>query len=101
MKNTNNLYQQALDKANQVRMEQYEQFRDWIFQLTAISVMAHSLIRQLKSDPAYKYGLEPFEDLGPAFPEGNSTDPDTDDVPAFTPPSGCDNCVYRDFGPAT
>ena len=101
MKNTKNLYQQVLDKANQVRIEQYNKIDDMINQLTAISIMTHSLIRQLEQDPAFKYGLEPYKDLGPAFPEDDSTDPDADDVPSYTPPSGCGNCVYRDFGPET
>ena len=105
MKNTKTLYQQVLDKANQVRIEQYEKISDMINQLTAISIIAHSLINTLKQDPAYKYGLDPYEDLGPVEEaetsfqddEADDIDPAAEDVPAYTPKPGCASCVYKDF----
>jgi len=92
MKNTDTLNQAMLDKANLYRKEQYEKIRSMIRRLTVIDANVRLLLRQLESDPDYRFGDIPITDAGPFIP---------DDVPAYTPPSGCDNCVYRDFGPAT
>lgn len=100
MKNTEDLYRQVLEQANQIRIEQYETICDLIHQLTAISIIAHSLIRQLELDPAYKLGHEPLKDLGPAIPfQEDAPALDEDNAPAYTPPPGCANCAYRDFAP--
>lgn len=106
MKNTTNqLVQEMLDKANQVRIEEYEKIRHLIRRLTLIDIVTRSLLRQLEQDPAYRFGLALYEDHGPleaddALPDdGDDVDPLAEDVPGFTPPQGCGSCPYRVFAP--
>ena len=92
MKNTDTLNQVMLDQANHYRKEQYEKLRSVHRRLSLIDANIRLLIRQLEDDPDYRFGNLPFTD-------GGSLVQNNDDVPAYTPPSGCGNCVYRDFAP--
>ena len=66
MKNTDSFYQDMIDNVNRTRKQEHDKIQDLINQLTAISIIAHSLIQKLEQDPCYMYGNEPIIDGGPA-----------------------------------
>jgi len=109
MTNTKPIHQQVLEKVNRTRKREYARIKRQIKRLTLIDILIRDLINQLESDPLYLYGNEPFVDCGPYEPDQSidddekldDIDPAAEDMPAYTPPVGCENCAFRDFSPET
>ena len=84
--NTNS--QDMMDKINQERLKEYERIRELIIRFRSIATTAEIYAKELEHDQAYRYGLFPIEDLGPARPE-NDCD--------YRKPDGCDGCPLLNF----
>lgn len=84
--NTNN--QDMMDRINRERRKEYERVLKLIVHFRSIATSAEMYARELERGPAYRYGLFPIEDLGPAQPADDRD---------YRKPDGCDGCPLRDF----